>query len=345
MNKRTQFVKSSCMMMPILAALAVLLATPLSAGAADELKLDAQALKRWGSAQYVFIGKLTAVQAGPVGRSFPPIYTHRLMLTVETALRGPTKKDDKLQCSHSARQKAPPIFPQGKSCIVSANATRGNIVVTAIEEATKENVAAAKQACSIPLGWTVKDGKLVSPWASLGDKAWPKDAKVADAKNKLRCSVTGRPAYTAGKIISVTVAFVPPVKRIQWANPDGDGQYKITVTNPTDKPVEVPALLTDGKNILWAQSLVIVCQDKTYTVPGSKGVATLALGATVGPTKLAPRQSVFTMVNALKLQGPKWPRGGYRIAFQFCLGEHGNVQSFYYLSKHHDVVRQKLLKP
>ena len=34
-----------------------------------------------------------------------------------------------------------------------------------------------------------------------------------------------------------------------------------------------------------------------------------------------------------------WPKGGYRIEFQFCLGEKSATKSFYYLSKHHDAIR------
>ena len=48
------------------------------------------------------------------------------------------------------------------------------------------------------------------------------------------------------------------------------------------------------------------------------------------------------MVNVLRLQGPEWPRGGDRIEFQFCLGEKGVTQSFFYFSKHHDPLRAKL---
>ena len=44
------------------------------------------------------------------------------------------------------------------------------------------------------------------------------------------------------------------------------------------------------------------------------------------------------------LDGPEWPRGGYRIEFTFCLGEKANTQSFYYLSKHHDAVRDRAAK-
>jgi len=50
------------------------------------------------------------------------------------------------------------------------------------------------------------------------------------------------------------------------------------------------------------------------------------------------------MVNALALQGPKWPRGGYRISFQFCPGQLSSVQPLDYLSRRHDVIRGKLLE-
>jgi len=46
-------------------------------------------------------------------------------------------------------------------------------------------------------------------------------------------------------------------------------------------------------------------------------------------------------VLALLLVGVEWPRGGYRVEFQFCLGELGATKSFYYMSKHHDGIRKK----
>jgi hypothetical protein len=100
--------------------------------------------------------------------------------------------------------------------------------------------------------------------------------------------------------------------------------------------VTVPALLSDGKAPLWNESLVILCQKKVYAVPGAKGVTKPAK-----PTVLKPGEELSGVVNVLKLQGPEWPKGGYRIEFQFCLGEKGVTKSFYYLSKHHDPLRAK----
>jgi len=291
---------------------------------------------KWANAECVFIGRLKSVSAGPVGKSNPPVYIHRLTFTLAKLLRGRLDGPN-IVCSHSARQMRRPKFPEGKMCVVAAAAGRGGMRVLRVEEQTEGNLAAATVACSLPLGWTFKDGKLVSPWASLPGKPWTAEGKGLEAPAK--CSKTHRPALLAGKDITLTAEPVPPAKAIKWTNPDGDGQYEITVANPTDKPVIVPALLSRDGRVLWEESLVILCQGKSYPCPGAKGVS-----GKVSPTTLKPGQSIATVVNALRLEGPKWPRGGYRIEFQFCLGEKSRTKSFYYLSRHHDKIRKNLGK-
>src|SRR5207253_5731634 len=108
------------------------------------------------------------------------------------------------------------------------------------------------------------------------------------------------------------------------------------VKNVTNRVVTVPALVSDGTNLLWNESLVIVCQDKVYPLPGAQGVRREPKAAT-----LQPGEAVSTVVNVLKLQGPTWPKGGYRIEFQFALGEKSATQSLYYMSRHHDPLREK----
>ena len=139
-----------------------------------------------------------------------------------------------------------------------------------------------------------------------------------------------------GEGVEFTAEPVPPKVVLKYGNPDGDGEYRVTVKNVTNKPLTIPALLSDGKAPLWDESLVILCQGKRYLVPGAKGVEKKPQ-----PTVLKPGESVSGVVNALKLQGPEWPRGGYRIEFQFCLGEKSVTKSFYYTSKHHDPLREK----
>lgn len=261
----------------------------------DDGKLKPADLKKWGVSKLVFTGKLTQVVAGPVGRSMPPVYTHRLTFEIDEVLRG---KDDAtgieaggvLNASNIARQKREPTFPEGDTCLVAADFSRGSWRIVHVEKLTKKKLADAKLALKVPFGWSVKDGKLVSPWESLGKQAWPKGQ---DMNFTLLCEVTGRPAFLIGEA-ALAVEPVPPKEEIKWTNPDGDGFYSVTVSNPTDHPIEVPALLTsDQGEVLWSESLVILCQGKTYPVPQAQGVA-----GKLQPTLLKPNEKVSTIVNA-----------------------------------------------
>jgi len=323
----------------ILAALtlSVVTATLLQAQEAIDFEnLSDEAISNWGQSQHVFQGKLTAVIPGPVGRSFPPVYTYRLTFQVTSVLRGSTPAAKPVTCFYSVRQKSPPEFPEGKECLIAAETSRGSLKAVRFEKLAAGNVNDARFATMLPLGWSFRDGKLSSPWTALGKGAWPASQRESGF---LTCSQTGRPVLLAGPKVQFTVAPVPPVKEVKFTNPDGDGQYKITLRNTTDKPLTVPALRRAKGKLLWSESLVILCQKKAYPMPGSEG-----LSATTEAAVLKPGESVSTVVNALALKGPEWPRGGYRIAFQFCLGEQSNVQSFYYMSRHHDPIREKVLK-
>ncbi|MFP6672080.1 MAG: hypothetical protein VB857_11750 [Pirellulaceae bacterium] len=304
--------------------------------AVDFKNLSDEAIANWGQSQHVFQGKLTAIVPGPVALTFPPIYNYRLTFQVTSVLRGSTAAAKPVTCFYSVRQKSQPEFPEGKECLVAAETSRGSLKAVRLEKLATGNLNDARFATMLPLGWSFRDGKLSSPWAALGKEAWPASQRKSGF---LACSQTGRPVLLAGPDVQFTVAPVPPVKKVKFSNPDGDGQYKITLSNTTDKPVTVPALRSAKGKLLWLESIVILCQKTTYPAPGSQG-----LSSPTEPVVLKPGESVSTVVNALTLQGPEWPRGGYRIAFQFCLGEQSNVQSFYYLSRHHDPIREKLLK-
>jgi hypothetical protein len=305
--------------------------------AKPKVKLKAESLERWGRAEAVFTARLLKVDAGPVARSEPPVYSHKLEFRVDKSLRGSLKKGDRVVGWHSARQKAEPVFPTGKDCLVAVSQARGQWRVEAVQEKTAEELAQAELAAGVPVGWTVSGGQLVSPWAGLGKKGWPAGKPRPGA---VACSKTGRPALLVGAGVEFTVKPVAPKVKLKYGNPDGDGEYQLTVKNVTGKPVTVPALLSDGKRPLWDESLVIICQKKVYTAPGARGVR----GA-VRATTLKPGESVSGVVNVLGLKGPEWPRGGYRIEFTFALGEKSVTQSFYYLSRHHDPIREKLARP
>ena len=287
----------------------------------------------WASHQHVFTGTLDKVLAGPVGRSFPPMFTHKLTLTVKDVIRGDLKPGQEVTVSHVARQRVKPVFPEGKPCVVGGEKSRGTLQAKDVVEFDLKEIDAIRLACALPLGWAGKAGSIISPWAALAAK-WPANLKEGA---KHFCASTGRPALGFGSGASFEVEKVPPEAEIKWTNPDGDGEYKITVGNPTTQAVTIPALRRIGGKILWNESVAILCQNKTYPAPGSKG-----LGVATAPVVLQPGQKVSGIVNPLALEGPSWPKGGYRISFQICLGERSSTQSFYYMSRHHDGVRAKL---
>jgi RNA polymerase sigma factor (sigma-70 family) len=307
---------------------------PADARKPEPPRLNPESLGRWGQGEVVFKAQLVKAVTGPVGLSEPPLYSTQLQLRVVKVLRGSLKPGEVITAGHSVRQKDAPVFPEGREVLVAMSTARGQKSVQVVVEADAAETQQAELACALPVGWTMEKGRLLSPWARLGKKAWPVEARD---KRPLVCAQTGRPPLLVGDAVEFTAEPVPPPVALKYGNPDGDGQYLITVKNVTKKPVTIPALLSDGKNVLWDESMVILCQKKVYTIPGARGVA-----KTPRPTVLQPGESVSGVINALKLQGPEWPRGGYRIEFQFCLGEKSVTRSFYYLSKHHDPLREKL---
>jgi len=314
-----------------LVALTMIWAKPVPAPKAPNFSgLKDESIKKWAGAEVLITGKLTEVIAGPVGLSNPPVRTYKMQIAAEKVLRG-VGKLDKLDAAYSVKQQEPPTFPTPeKNCLIALKFVRGAWVLQSVEEVNATNVDQAILATSFPLGWTVKEGKLVSPWAAVGKPG--KSDGVA-------CSVTGRPVLLVGDGISFEVEPVPPPVKMKFGNPDGDGEYKLIVKNTSDAEREVAGLLTDGKDIRWNECVVIRCQDKTYPIPGSTGDV-----AGLKPVVLKPGESVSGTTHALALQGPMWPMGGYRIEFQFCLAERSATHSFYYLSKHHDPIRDAVQK-
>ncbi len=294
-------------------------------------KLKEESIKKWSGVEILATGKIASVKAGPVGLSEPPLYTFTLELAPEKVLRGSAKLEKSIAVSYSIRQKKPPIFPTPDKEVVIAMKRVGKVwIMQSLEETTAATVEQATLATSFPLGWTIKEGKLVSPWVGV--------AKPGKAEG-IACSVTGRPVLLAGDSASLSVEPMPPAVKMKFGNPDGDGEFKLTVKNESNDEIEIPALLTDGKIIQWNESIVIRSQDKTYPIPGATGKT-----AGLKSVTLKAGESVSGTTHVFALDGPTWPKGGYRIEFQFCLGEKSATHSFYYLSKHHDPIREAVQK-
>lgn len=324
--------------------------------------------------------ELTAVQQGPTARSMPPIHNTRLTFTVHELLRGDFTVGSQLVVSHSVRQLEPPAFPAvGAPCLLGAvkHAARGMVISSTqhhececlrLEERTDSTHADAVLGCSLPFGWSACGEAVRSPWADLGAAAWPpaEGSGVLAAAGAKVCSMTGRPVLLCGSSsLQLSGTMVPPASAEdqtavshggkpkgkwpggwhEWTNPDGDGEYRLTLTNAGERDVTVPALLGLGGEPCWGASLLVEHDRRCYPLlpPGAAASPAALAGTAVQPTTLAPGQSVSTVVNVLALEGPEWPRGGSRVAFNFWLGDVScGPFSLYYTSSHHDVLRKRM---
>ena len=204
-------------------------------------------------------------------------------------------------------------YPPGIYIIEVNEHVRDLSIITNIVKADEKTVKAAILAGKLPLNWSVEEGKLKNPW---GDERKP---------------------HFLGKNLLLTITPVAPVKEIKWTNPDGDGIFKVIITNVSQEAQEVHALKCKGSEILWADSVLNGSQgkfQKPVVIKSDKS-------PTAGKVILQPGKSVSCEINALKMKGIEWPRGGYRLNLEFCIGEQIKAHSFYYMSRHHDGFRKK----
>ena len=66
------------------------------------------------NASHVFTGTLVSVQAGPVGMSFPPMYTWTFTVRVTASQRGDFAAGTNQTLVHSLRTEHPPAFREGR---------------------------------------------------------------------------------------------------------------------------------------------------------------------------------------------------------------------------------------
>ena len=284
------------------------------------------------AAERVFTGKITKVIPGPVGLSDPPVYTFTLEFAVTDTLRG--SKPAAEGFSYQIRAKVKPAFDGEAMYLVGLNKKQ---IVTLLL-ADKDDLARAKKLMALPGGWSIVGGKPLSPWVSLGDKAWPKEGLKL---SEVVCSTTGRPALLCGEGIELKVEQVPAKNPMKFQNDMfGDGTFKVSVTNTTKADVTVNALLTNGKGtILWADSILLLYKGKPSTFAGV-GLVT----KDSKPLLLKAGESVSTELDTLPIEGVDWPRGGSRVYFDFVLGEKSVNNFFYYFSRLHDPMRAEALK-
>ena len=301
-------------------------------GPAAAKKVDVFAVCNRG--EQVFTATLAEATVIGQTRSLPPSLLIKLAVKDPVMLKGPTPKELAYRTSQRAGTGCDLIV--GKPYLLIANRIMPGQPPRLVEivPATDAHMKAARQAVALPVGWTLDEkGKPVSPWR----QAWPAGAMPA-IKDAPRCGRTNRPALLAGTGVTLTVAPVMPKKVQRFRNPQGDGAFKVTVTNSGETAVDVPALLTDGATILWADSLYLIERrgDKVHLLPDAGNVTDRAK-----PLRLEPGKSVSTVINTLVLKDVTWPKGAWNVGLLFCLGEQCYGSAFYYSAKHHDALRKK----
>jgi hypothetical protein len=137
-------------------------------------------------------------------------------------------------------------------------------LLTYIAPANDTQLGLAKLAVRLPMGWTIVDDSMVSPWAVRGRGSWPGEKPSATSPF---CRTSGRPALLAGSTIGLSVEKVP--RRHPGRKPQHSWRFTLTVTNHGATSTVVPALLTDGQHICWEDSVVILGTSTPFWLPGA----------------------------------------------------------------------------
>ena len=273
------------------------------------------------------------VRGGP-DKVLPPVPPK-----LELADKNKTAEKEKvsiLQLRYYVRQEKEPELPTDEDvCIIALEKQGSSYRLKFWEVFQEKTIADVRLACSLPMGWKARRGKVLSPWAEL-EVEWPE--KIEPEEGQFLCASTGRPILDWNSKATMTVTKIPSVYQTNF-NRDGDGEMRLKISNFTTEPVTIPVLRRLGKRILWKESLVILVQDRAFRLPGSKGI-----GVVTQPVTLAPNEEISTTINPLTIREADWPETKVvRMIFRFCLGTHQVKDDFHYYKAHHDHIRRKLL--
>ncbi|CAF0976805.1 unnamed protein product [Rotaria magnacalcarata] len=305
-----------------------------------------------------FIGTIDQVIPGISTRSMPPTNHYKLIMGNIRSLRGSVSTTEFGYHQHGAGHFLQQVIqnPDGSETLgdqplqeqvkeptvgisylaCSSDGQHINTLVELDNNTIEELIKLSK----IPLGWSKQsNGQYESPW----QHSHAKTVKWHDNKQYTsydKCAKTGRPLLITTDDIKLTCEPVQAAHVKEYQNPDGDGVFKLTVKNNSNRPVEIPALLRDShtKNILWEESVFVITDAGNHFFPGH------GHARDVEPTLLEPNASVSTKLDTLTLHGLSWPQGGWRLHLRFCLGDKATEGSYYYFTDHHEPIRKNAQK-
>jgi hypothetical protein len=321
------------------------------AGQNDADQPQAEQWQKLNQGQIIMVATVTSTEMLMTTMSLPPRYALQFNVGKDAELlRGQIEGNiETIDFRYMTLDKdALPSVGDKLVLAVSTTKTTGGVmhVIDGLYNGDDDTIKLARQAVSLPVGWSINDeGKPVSPWASFGEK-YPAElftSAILDKMKRPTCAETDRPALALPEGIALTVEQVIPEDAKQYVNSYGDGKFKITLKNTTEKKLSIPALLAvenDSKMMLLDESLVVLHQGKPVFRPQKNWFSTvmqiMRLSSAPKPVEIEPGKTFSFEFNTLELQGIDWPRGGSRVQFTFALGGQAQTNFFYYFSRHHD---------
>jgi hypothetical protein len=230
-------------------------------------------------------------------------------------------------------QKEPKFPEEDKLVCIALNGTNSTQRLSYWMEVNATQLEHISKQLDLPYGWRLNgQSEPVSPWAGRGDQS-----KMSDENASLICTKSQRGFAPAGEGLVFSVDKVLPEFRDNNTR-DGNGYLRLTIRNPTDAPLSIPALRKSRNKILWKESLVCLIGRQVFLPKLQANHGILVTEQTV----LEPGGQVSTTVNPLLFE--KFPKDmvSSSLTFRVCLGKMIGRTTFYYNSKYHPQIIRKL---
>jgi len=284
----------------------------------------------------------------------PSLDIEKAQLRLDELLKQEDKKDKKnltqelkyIRGSYYGTHTKDPEFPEEDQLVLIAltgtSSTKRLAYWEGVNATTLDHVT---KLIDLPFGWTFnEDGKPLSPWSEYG-----KQSQMGEENPLVLCSESDRGYSPADEGLTISVSKIPS-EFIQnnYANRDGDGYFALSLRNPTEFPLAIPALRRTKDGILWKESLVCLvtatsssngATTNSVCLPNFSSLVDLK---STEATILEPGQEISTTVNPLLFSNFPEIQGYSQLYFRFCFGKMVAQTSFYFNSTYHAKIVRKI---
>lgn len=203
--------------------------------------------------------------------------------------------------------------------ILSPGETASKLVGVSVYEVCSETTSKVlEHVAQAPLGWRVKGGRWLSPWAAATEVVEPFPTFESMPVAAIRCGKSGRPGW----LVPEQVDFDLQPK------PGRATRFELVLYNSTDERVIIPALLARDGRPSWKESLLVQI--------GEGPIEPLSLAQEPGAlsaAKLGPRQTFRYQVDVEPLLVARLGRSenvSANESVSFLLGDRGITGYVYY---------------